>query len=153
MSDKRPPIRNAFGTLVGRVNDLPWPERVTEIQRNAGSLMAGRASPAIQQWAGSALFAHFERGVPLDAALGLVPPPGCRSMHDHVRRARSDRLLVAFATAVGNDRRALRILRGNAVCPDAARQAYDALLACGHPLPTGPNAITRSRHHIALSSR
>ncbi len=133
--------RNAFGHLIVDPTTLHYSQRIDELRRVAGRLMADvdRGS----QWAGAALLGWLQCGGHFEDTLGIRPPRGSRRSAARLLRAmQQDDALLRLATAIGCDRQALRILRG-AECPPEYQSLRDAAL--GLRVPTGPHAITRAR--------
>jgi len=141
-------MRNAFGHLVADPSTLRYDERIDELRRVAGRLMADRDRGS--QWAGGALLGWLQSGGRFEDTLGIRPPRGSRRSAARLLRAmQQDDALLRLATAVGCDRRALRILRG-AECPPEYQSLRDAAL--GLRVPTGPHAITRARRRDRAGS-
>lgn len=141
-------MRDAFGRLLdpARADRL---ERIDELRRVAGRLQA--APDPGSRWFGSVLLTWLHGGGNLADRLAIRPPRGSRRTHAALlAQARQDAALLRLACAAGSDRRALRLLRGEAACPP---ELYE-LLAEARALdaPSGPHAITRARRRDRRSA-
>lgn len=134
--------RDGFGRLVVDPATLSRDERLAELRRCAGRLAADPDRGI--QWLASGLLAWSVHGVDPADALGLRPPRGStRTVASAARLRARDAALLRLAAALGGDRRALRVLRGDEACPAVHQRLLDDALRLA--VPTSPNAISRAR--------
>ncbi|MBX3704626.1 MAG: hypothetical protein KF822_12695 [Steroidobacteraceae bacterium] len=134
--------RDAFGRLIADPRTLDRAERIAEVRRVAGRLQADvdRGS----RWFGSALLDWLHVGGDLADRLAIRPEQGShRTVAAMLRQERQDAALLRLASAVGCDRLALRVLRGEVESAPEHRHLVDA--AREAQAPSGPHAISRAR--------
>lgn len=132
--------RDAFGRLLGAPDT--WAERVDELRRLVGRLAAD--SDRGSQWFAGRLQEWLVHGGTWTDVLGVRPAQGSRrTIAALLRLERQDAALLRLAVAVGCDRAALAMLRGDRECPAEHRHLLDA--ARKLRVPTGPHAVSRAR--------
>ena len=118
-------MRNAFGVLLTRPEQLDMPDRVDCLRRLAGQLQA--AGTLEEQWLGRSLSRWLQAGGDLVDVLGLRPPAGSRRTAQAIVAAEiHEAALLRLAEAVGSDARAVRILRRQEACPPALTSLAEA---------------------------
>lgn len=139
------PLRNAFGRLLVSPDQLSREERLDEIARLAGSLMAGNPTdPKAMQWLGLCLLDCLE-GKSLDERLGLKAPKGSHgTMANRQRQLKRDSLILRFANECGTDALAESVFQGKTKCPRHACYTYVLILGYGQP-PRGKGIIYKIR--------
>lgn len=109
-------------------------ERVELMRQAAAALAKGDCpSPYAASYLGQALL-RWLAGEDFERAAGVRPPRGSRKRASvMLRQAERDRLIVRFAAAVGSDRRAALVLRGEQACPPNLTNEAQTLRAQGAP--------------------
>lgn len=150
MTDWHQRPTNPFGRLLVPMKELTPAERILQLRRAAGALLAD--SDAASRWLGVGLLQWLDSGRALDVVLGLRPARGSkRSVAGLARQTRRDHTLLRFALAVGSDLHALEILRGERECLPEIEWLLDRANALG--VPRGPHAITRARRRMIGNRR
>ena len=140
-------MRDLFGRIQRRPEQLTQPQRVDVLRTLAGSLQADER--ADMRWLGTALATWLRCGGPLDAALGVKAPQGSRTTPQAlVRRDEVARLLLDLSHELGSDAKAIRALRGHAPCTGTALDMVQRLQALG--APASKAAFTRARQLVSL---
>lgn len=127
--------RNAFGRPLVAPACLTREERVELVREVAKALaVGGIPSQYAARYLSDALNRWLEEGGDLERLLGLRPPRGSRRRVDAItKQGERDGLIVRFAAAVGSDRKAALVLRGEQACPPGLESERQALHACGVP--------------------
>jgi hypothetical protein len=137
-------MRNAFGALIVCPSRLTRVERIDELRRISGRLLAD--SDLAARWLGERLAAWLRDGGRLESHLGVVAARGSRRTPQRILLAEQQRhQMLRLSVALGSDRRAGRVLRGEEPAPPhlAAEVQQARELKC----PSSGDAFVRARRH------
>lgn len=144
--------RNPFGHLIGSPAEWTRAERVDELHRQSGRLLA--ATDAGSRWLGAALQRWLSGGGDLVAVLGVRAPRGSHATPwNRARLAETDSMLMRLAVLAGNDTKARSWLRGEAPAPARAADLVAQLRARKAPQARDAFRRARDRRRDATSYR
>lgn len=140
--------RDPWGRPLVEPGRLTRAERVVLLFDAAGVLAAGQA---LERYAaiylGSALLEWLGKGGDLEKILGVRPERGSRLRAEKIVALRArDRLVVEFAARAGSDKAAVRIMQGNAPCPEDLAGSLAELREMG--APASESGIRKARRRL-----
>lgn len=146
------PHRNAFGHLIGSPAEWTRAERIDELHRQSGRLLADRDAGA--RWLGAALQRWLSGGGDLVAVLGVRAPRGSHATPwNRARLTETGALLERLAVLAGNDTKARAWLRGEAPAPARAADLVAQLRELKAPMSRDAFRRARDRRRDATSYR
>lgn len=152
MTSARSSRRDAFGRLIGPAACWSHAERVDELHRQSGRLLADTDAGA--RWLGDGLRRWLGNGGDLAGVLGVRAPRGSHATPwNRARLAEADSLLMRLAVLAGNDTKARAWLRGEAPAPARAGDLVAQLRELKAPMSRDAFRRARDRRRGAHSYR
>jgi hypothetical protein len=142
------PGRNAFGSFIVPPAELTLAERCELLADAVPALRFGQLNSYTATYLASALETWLTTGADLEQALGVRPPQGSHNGAARITQQRErDRSMLRLSVALGSDREALRVVRGERPCPSKLLPMLEQLRK--YRMPASAAAWTRARQRVS----